>query len=87
MRDKRREGVGVCCSSVAGVEEISWSMPKERHLPSEGRDGGTRLRSSGGSDRMFETGAEVACVAGEVDWPEDSRCSWRRSRFSDVKNL
>ena len=62
-------------------------VPKERYLPSSGGGGGTRFRSSGGNDRRSETGAEVGCVAGESCWPEDSRCSCRRSRFCGVKDL
>ena len=36
---------------------------------------------------MSGIGAVVGWVAGEVDWPEDSRCVCRLSRFCGVKNL
>ena len=62
-------------------------MPNERYLPSAGKGGGMRLRISGGRERMSGIGAVVGCVAGEVDWPEDSRCSCRRSMFCGVKDL
>ena len=62
-------------------------MPKERYLPSAGGGGGMRLRISGGSERTSGIGAAVGCVAGEVGWPEDSRCSCKRSRFCGVKDL
>lgn len=88
VRERRRAGVGVCWSSEAGVGETSWRVPKERYLPSGGGGGGMRLRSSGGRERRSGIGAVVGCVAGEeVDWPEDSRCSCRRSRFCGVKDL
>ena len=87
VRDSNREGVGVCWSSATGVEETSWSVPKERYLPSAGGGGGMRLRSSGGRERLSGIGAVVGWVAGEVDWPEDSRCACRLSRFCGVKDL
>lgn len=87
MTDRSREGVGVCCSSKAGVEETSWRVPKERYLPSTGGGGGTRFRSSGGSDKRSETCAEIGCVASEVDWPWGSIYFWRLSRFCGVKDL
>ena len=87
VRERRRAGVGVCWSSEAGVEETSCRVPKARYLPSAGGGGGMRLRSSGGRERTAESGAVVGCVAGEAGWPEDSRCSCRRSRFCDVKDL
>lgn len=46
-----------------------------------------RLRISGGRERMSGIGAVVGRVAGEVGWPEGSRCSCRRSRFCGVKDL
>lgn len=87
MRDRSREGVGVCCSSGGDTEEISWRVPKERYLPSAGGGGGMRLRSSGGRERREEMGVVVGCGAGEVVWSEDWRCSWRRERFCGVKDL
>ena len=87
MRDRSREGVGVCWSSEADVEEISWRVPKERYLPSAGGSGGTRFRSSGGKDRRSATGAVVGCAAGVVGWFEGSRCSCRSLRFCGVKDL
>ncbi len=87
VRERRRAGVGVCWSSEAGVEGTSCKVPKERYLPSFGAIGGMMLRNSGGRERMAGLGAVVGCVAGEVGWLEDSRCSCRRSRFCDVKDL
>lgn len=80
-------GVGFCCSSEVGVGETSCTVPKERYLPSAGGRGGIRLRISDGRERMSGMGAVVGCVAGEVDWPEDSRCVCRRSRFCGVNVL
>ena len=62
-------------------------MPKERYLPAAGGGGGMRLRISGGRERRSGIGAVVGWVAGDVDWPRDSRCSCRRSRFCGVKDL
>lgn len=87
MRERSREGVGVCCSSGGDVEETSWRVPKERYLPSAGGGGGMRLRISGGRERRSGMGAVVGWGAGEVVWPVDSRCSCRRSRFCGVKDL
>lgn len=87
VRDSSRAGVGVCWSSATSVEGTWWRVPKERYLPSAGGGGGMRLRSSGGRERMSGMGAAVGCVAGEVDWPVESRCACRRSRFGGVKAL
>lgn len=87
VRERSRVGVGACWSSEAGVEETSWRVPKERYLPSAGGSGGMRLRISGGRERRSGIGVVVGWVAGEVFWPEDSRCSCRRSRFCGVKDL
>ena len=76
--------------SVGFVGLTSCRMPKERYLPSMGRDGGTRLQSSAGR----EVKSAIDGIGGPVErsvsvevWLEGSTCRWSRSMFSKVKDL